>query len=101
LVANCARNRTAIRTRIRTRVEVLPATRHSTLNALFQGSGLRDHELQHVEAGHDKTEDADLRNAHKFEKARGRPSIQVRKEVGDGSNHRSNQAGGGSSLVNL
>ena len=42
----------------------------------FQPGGLRDHEKQHEAHGHVLSEDGRVRSRQKFEKARGRPSIQ-------------------------
>ena len=44
--------------------------------SIFQPGGLRDHEKQHEAAGHVQSEDERVRSKQKFEKARGRPSIQ-------------------------
>ena len=43
---------------------------------MFQPGGLRDHEKQHEASGHVQSEDEKVRSRQKFEKARGRPSIQ-------------------------
>ena len=44
--------------------------------SFLQPPGLRDHEKQHEAAGHVLSEDEKVRLRQKFEKARGRPSIQ-------------------------
>ena len=44
--------------------------------SILQPGGLRDHEKQHEAHGHVQSEDERVRSRQKFEKARGRPSIQ-------------------------